>query len=72
VKRPRDLNSVPLADVLPLGVKPGLLYVTMAAGQWDLLLAAAYDEGCVLLEVDASERPVRAYRRPESAYGPAV
>ena len=59
--RPTDLRSVPLAEVLP--PLPGVLYVTMALGQWDALLAAAYAEGDVLLELDADERPARAYRR---------
>jgi hypothetical protein len=35
----------------------------MAADQWDKVLARAYREGWVLLEVDEDERPVRAYRR---------
>jgi hypothetical protein len=39
-------------------------YVTLSAGQWDDLLAAAYDDGWVLLELDDDEQPVRAYRRP--------
>ncbi len=59
--RPSDLNVVPLAEVLP--PRPGVLVVTMGAGQWDALLAAAYAEGDVLVEVDERERPVRAYRR---------
>jgi hypothetical protein len=46
-----------------MGERPGLVYVTMAAEQWDALLAAAYADGCVLLELDANEDPVRAYRR---------
>jgi hypothetical protein len=36
----------------------------MSVGQWDMLLAVAYDLGFVLLELDGDERPVRAYRRP--------
>ena len=59
-----DLRSVPLAEVIP--VRPRTLAVTMAQGQWDALLETAYCEGCLLLEVDSNERPVRAYRREES------
>jgi hypothetical protein len=54
---------VPLAEVLPMSAWPGLLYVTMGAGQWDGLLAAAYADGWVLLELDANEDPVRAFRK---------
>jgi hypothetical protein len=50
-----------LAQVIP--ARPGVIYVTMAPGQWDALLATAYTEGCVLLELDELERPVRAYQR---------
>ena len=60
------LRAVPLADVLP--PKPGMLYVTMGPGQWDALLASAYDDGCVLLEVVGSA-PVRAYRREAPVAG---
>lgn len=65
--RPRDLNAIPLAEVLPVGVKPGVLYVTMGPRQWDSFLAAAYADGCVLLEVDAREQPVRAFRRGDAS-----
>lgn len=59
----RDLRRVPLDDVLPL--RPGVLYITMAEDQWDAALAEAYRVGWVLLEVDANERPVAAYRRAQ-------
>jgi hypothetical protein len=58
----RDLDPIPLADVLPIGTKPGLV-ITMTVGQWDSMLSAAYAEGWILLEVDAQEQPVRAYRK---------
>ena len=35
----------------------------MSIGQWDDHLAAMYDEGAILLELDAHERPIRAYQR---------
>jgi hypothetical protein len=35
----------------------------MSEGQWDALLSAAYAQGCILLELDADERPVRAFQR---------
>jgi hypothetical protein len=55
------LRSVPLDSVLPL--KPGTLTITMSVGQWDTLLAIAYDTGVVLLELDGEEQPVAAYQR---------
>jgi hypothetical protein len=35
----------------------------MSVGQWDTLLAIAYDTGVVLLELDGEEQPVAAYQR---------
>lgn len=55
------LRQIPLGEALPL--RPGELTVTMAHGQWSRALAAAYESGAVLLELDANERPVRAYQR---------
>ena len=43
----------------------------MSRGQWDTLLAAAYDAGAVLVEVDADDRPVRAYQQTASTRGSA-
>ena len=40
------------------------MFCTMSEGQWDTLLAAAYDLGAVLLELDDDENIVRAYRTP--------
>jgi hypothetical protein len=57
------LREVPLASVLP--PRPGVCMCTMSVGQWDSLLAAAYNLGFVLLELDDDERILRAYRRPE-------
>lgn len=56
-----DLRTVPLSEVWP--PRPGAVLVTMRKRQWDALLRAAYDAGAVLLEVDAMERPVRAYQK---------
>ena len=59
----RALTPLPLdraMDVLT-GAEPGRV-VTMSEGQWDALLSAAYDADWTLLELDAEERPVRAYR----------
>ena len=39
------------------------LTVTMAPGQWDSLLEAAYDMGAILLEIDEHDKPVKAYRK---------
>lgn len=59
----RDLRPFPLKRVT---FTEPVVYVTMSEGQWDPLLAAAYQQGCVLLELDADERLVRAYRRAEA------
>lgn len=61
---PAELQIVPLADVLPIGAHIGLLYMTMAPGQSNLLLRAAYAVGSVLLEIGENNEPVRAYRKP--------
>ena len=53
------LHPIPLAEVT---FAPGTITMTMSAGQWDTLLAAAYEQGATLLELDGNERPVAAYR----------
>lgn len=58
----RDLHPIPLSEVV---TSPPVKVITMRAGQWDALLSSAYDRGWTLLEVDAHERPVRAYRKLE-------
>ncbi len=47
---------------------PGQIVVTMSIGQWDEILAAAYQQGCTLLELDDWERPVAAYRKREKGF----
>lgn len=59
MKRPR-LHPIPL-DAVQLG--PGVIIITMSIGQWDALLAEAYRRGHTLLELDADEKPVAAYRK---------
>ena len=59
----RDLRPIALDDAVP--PRPGTVTVTMSIGQWDALLAAAYEHGYTLLELDADEVPVRAYRKRE-------
>lgn len=61
----RDLRPMPLADALRAvsDARPGTLVITMGQGQWDALLATAYSDGWILLELDERERPVRAYRK---------
>jgi alkanesulfonate monooxygenase SsuD/methylene tetrahydromethanopterin reductase-like flavin-dependent oxidoreductase (luciferase family) len=55
----RDLTPFPLAEV----IAPGQPVITMSEGQWDATLAAAYADGWILLELDDTERPIRAYRK---------
>jgi hypothetical protein len=60
----RDLHPIPLREVVPL--RPGTRVMTMVPGEWNALLAAAYERGWTLVEVDDDDRPVRAYRRAET------
>jgi len=53
------LREVPLKAVWP--PRPGTISATMSRGQWDAFLQAAYDVGCVLIELNHWERPVAAY-----------
>lgn len=53
-----NLRPLPLSNVLP-----GALIMTMGIGQWDALLARAYDDGWTLIELDENEVPIRAYRK---------
>jgi hypothetical protein len=64
MKRP-VLNETPLGGIM---MKPAVI-VTMSVGQWDGLLAAAYDRGHILLELDDNETPIKAYRRKAVADG---
>ena len=61
----RDLTPFPITDALNAlsGGVPGARIVTMGIGQWDALLANAYERGWILLELDDNEKPVRAYRK---------
>lgn len=63
IHRPTVLNEIPLGGIFS---KPQAI-ITMSIGQWDGLLAAAYDSGAILLELDRNEKPIKAYRRKESA-----
>lgn len=54
----RDLTPYPLADALKAA-----RVMTMSLGQWDAMLAAAYERGWILLEIDDNDVPVRAYRK---------
>jgi hypothetical protein len=47
--------------------RPTGMVITMGEGQWDAMLAAAYQDGWILLEVDQHDRPVRAYKKVERA-----
>ncbi len=55
-----ELRAIPLADGW---LKSGEITVTMSVGQWDALLAASYEAGFVLLELDENENPVRAFQK---------
>lgn len=54
------LRRIPLSDGW---LKAGEVTVTMSTGQWDALLANAYEAGFILLELDDDERPVAAYQK---------
>lgn len=55
------LHEIPLSEAVPM--KPGQCYMTLSPGQWDGLLQSAYQDNWILLELDDSERPIRAYQR---------
>jgi len=58
------LREVPLTTALQsLHTRPPTCFITMARGQWDAMLSAAYDAGWVLIEVDDNEQPQAAYQR---------
>ena len=57
-----DLRSIPLADALDFVTRRECV-ITMSVGQWDGALAAAYETGWILLELDDNEVPVRAYQK---------
>ena len=61
----RDLRPIPLSEVLPL--RGGQAYITMSEDQWDFIHSVAYKAGFILLELDRSERVVKAYQRKEAA-----
>lgn len=62
--RPK-LRAVPLRAAIDGLTKAGRLTVTMSVGQWDMLLASAYEVGALLLELDDDELPVAAYQLAE-------
>jgi len=61
-KRP-TLEEIPISNAL----NRGIFTVTMSIGQWDEFLQTAYNNGATLLELDGSERPVKAFRKRMSA-----
>ncbi len=65
----RDLRPIPLVEAVAAltGGVPRARVMTMTVDQWDGLLSAAYTAGFILLELDATDRPVRAYRRTPAA-----
>ncbi|HXG86740.1 MAG TPA: hypothetical protein VNJ02_00275 [Vicinamibacterales bacterium] len=60
----RDLRPFPLDEAMRAlsGAVPLALVMTMGTEQWDNLLAAAYADGWILLEME-NDVPVRAYRK---------
>jgi hypothetical protein len=59
----RDLTPLPLAEALKAMRGRSAFVMTMAVGQWDAVLASAYELGWILLELDDAEQPVRAFRK---------
>lgn len=64
VMRRPALRGIPLAEGW---LKPGEVTVTMSRGEWDSLLAGAYEAGFILVELDHAERPVAAYQKAGEA-----
>jgi len=61
----RGLHPFPLDEAMKAlsGGTPRAIVMTMSEGQWDVVLANAYELGWILLELDEDERPLRAYRK---------
>lgn len=57
------LHEIPL-DLAVILAAPGLS-CTMSVGQWDQTLAAFYDLGAALIELDDDEVPIAAYQKNE-------
>jgi hypothetical protein len=58
------MTRPPLHPLPPPHVLTGRI-ITMSEGQWDDILATAYDLGWILLELSDEEEPVAAYQRPD-------
>jgi len=58
MKRP-ELHEIAISDA----INRGCFTLTMSAGQWDRLTESAYNAGAVLIELDKTELPVRAYQK---------
>jgi hypothetical protein len=68
------LHPYPLTDALAcaVGRRGAVIVVTMSEGQWDAVLASMYEQDAILLELDTTERPVRAYRKADSTSRPRL
>lgn len=55
-----NLKEIPLSNVT---FSAGTIIITMSEGQWDALLDEGYKRGHILLELDAGEAAVRAYKK---------
>jgi hypothetical protein len=63
----RDLHPIPLEDAMAAALGQATTgVITMGVGQWDALLAAAYADGWILLELDDQEKPVGAYQKKDA------
>lgn len=57
------MHLIDAGSPLPSGLP--LILCTMSPGQWDTVLQAAYNDGCILLEVDGPDDAiVAAYYNP--------
>lgn len=59
-KRP-VLHEVPLSTVWP--PQKAEVYITIDVGAWDDLIENSYNTGFVLLEMDANETPIKAFKK---------
>jgi hypothetical protein len=59
--RPKILREIPL----PVPMTGGTLIITINVGAWDALIAAVWDKGGILIEME-NDRPVRAFQRDVS------
>ncbi len=56
--------KAPKLHVVPFpAYSPELRIITVRRGQWDEIIAEAYNKGWHVIEMDENDKPVRAYQK---------